>query len=422
MVEHMVVKRRGMLSRCLVLLMSVFLQNASNAGEPLVIPLQGAHCGEDPNCFNRIHYDIPMRIKADVGQTIVFHTRNTLDANLHPDNKIPNKRLAQVPGSTVHPITGPVHIKGAKAGDTLAVTILDVQPADYGFTFILPSGFISDLFPPGRHEVIWNLNDEYAESPAVPGVRIPNASFPGIVTVLPDQAMNQQMLAREAELLEQGGAVSVPEPVNASPAQVCGANGAHPTECMRTGPPREHGGNVDIRYLATGVTLYLHCYVDGCGLGIGDAHYAQGDGEVSGTAIEMDAVVSVSTKILNPDHGLKGLHYEGSSKLLDIPSRRFFATTGMPFKQKGDVPPDMRYLESDKISSLTGLSKDISLAARNALIEMLQYLVSEKGLTREQAYVVMSVAVDLRIGQLVDAPNVNVSAILPLDIFVDESK
>jgi formamidase len=409
-----------MLLRYTLMFLFVFLQNSSSASEPLVIPLQGAHCGEDPNCFNRIHHDIPMHIRADAGQTIVFHTRNTLDANIRPDNKVSNDRLEQVPGSTVHPITGPVYILGAKAGDTLAVTIHAVKPADYGFTLILPSGFISDLFPKARYQVLWKLNDTYAESPSLPGIRIPNASFPGIVTVLPDKELNQRMLLREEQLLAAGGAVSVPEPVNASPAQVCGESGTHVSECMRTVPPREHGGNVDIRYLASGVTLYLPCYVDGCGLGIGDAHYAQGDGEVSGTAIEMDAVVSVSTKIIKQGNGLKGLYYEGQAKLLDIPSRRFFATTGMPFKLSGEVPPDMRYLESDKIAPLTGLSKDISLAARNALIEMLNYLVSNKGLTREQAYVVMSVAVDLRIGQLVDAPNVNVSAILPLDIFVED--
>ena len=65
------------------------------------------------------------------------------------------------------------------------------------------------------------------------------------------------------------------------------------------------------------------------------------------------------------------------------------------------------------------LSKDISLAARNALLEMIDLISQTYGLTREQAYVVASVAVDLRIGQLVDAPNVGITALLPLDIFTD---
>jgi formamidase len=102
---------------------------------------------------------------------------------------------------------------------------------------------------------------------------------------------------------------------------------------------------------------------------------------------------------------------------MDIPSRRFYATTGFPLKEAGDVPPDMRYLESVVVADLQNLSKDVSLAARNALLEMIEYIVTTYGLTPEQAYVVASVAVDLRIGQLVDAPNVGLTAILPLDIF-----
>jgi len=77
----------------------------------------------------------------------------------------------------------------------------------------------------------------------------------------------------------------------------------------------------------------------------------------------------------------------------------------------------MAYLASAKIADLENLSKDVSLAARNALLEMIDYMVGTYGLTRQQAYLVASVAVDLRIGQLVDAPNVGVTAILPLDIF-----
>ena len=104
--------------------------------------------------------------------------------------------------------------------------------------------------------------------------------------------------------------------------------------------------------------------------------------------------------------------------MLDIPSRRFYATTGFPLKAAGEVPPDMLYLgASERIGALRNLSKDVSLAARNALLEMIDYMTETYGLTQEQAYVVASVAVDLRIGQLVDAPNVGVTALLPLDIF-----
>ena len=105
--------------------------------------------------------------------------------------------------------------------------------------------------------------------------------------------------------------------------------------------------------------------------------------------------------------------------MLAIPSERFHATTGFPLKEAGEVPANLAYLESQKLAGLTNLSADIHLAARNALRAMLDYIVAEYGYTRTEAYMIASVAVDMRIGQLVDVPNVGVTAILPLDIFVD---
>ncbi len=62
-----------------------------------------------------------------------------------------------------------------------------------------------------------------------------------------------------------------------------------PHQCLRTIPPRENGGNMDIKQMVVGTTLLLPCFIDGCGLFVGDVHYAQGDGECRGTAIEMGA-------------------------------------------------------------------------------------------------------------------------------------
>ena len=226
------------------------------------------------------------------------------------------------------------------------------------------------------------------------------------------------MMAREAELLEEGGAVRGPYSTHASPREVCGEGGSQEDECLRTIPPREHGGNLDIRYLKAGVAIYLPCYLPGCGLAVGDPHYAQGDGEVSGTALEMGATFTLTTELIKDGPHLgRGPHYEGPSTLLDIPSRRFYATTGFPIKEMGEVPPDMQYLGAEKVALLGNLSKDISLAARNALLEMIDHISETYGYTRQEAYIIASVAVDLRIGQLVDQPNVGVTAILPLDIF-----
>ncbi len=399
-------------------LVALFLFEAAVAQDDvLVLGGTGWHCGEDPDCFNRLHPDIPMAARARPGQTILLKTRNSADRQLDPDSAYVDERESDPVWGAVHPLTGPVHIEGAEPGDVLAVTILDIDPGPYGLTRITPNAFVADKIP-GPLAVSWRLNRKEAVSDDLPGVRIPNASFPGIVTVLPGPDELSVSLDREAALAGEGGAVALPQPIHASPAEVCGHQGPAKDECLRTGPPREHGGNMDIRYLGVGVTIYLPCYVEGCGLGVGDLHFAQGDGEVAGTAIEMDADVTLTTAVIKDGPALdRGPHYEGPARLMDIPSRRFYATTGLPLKQEGEVPPDMAYLESAKVADLENLSKDISLAARNALLEIIDYMVETYGLTPEQAYIVASVAVDLRIGQLVDVPNVGVTAVLPLDIF-----
>ena len=415
---------RNVGSLCFVGLVSLVLVPLTVAQDDiLVLGGDGRHCGEDPDCINRLHPDIPMVARAVPGQSILFRVRNASDFELDPASAYEDPREGDPQIGTVHPLTGPVHIEGAEPGDVLAVTLLDIAPGPFGYTSVSPIGFVSDHVT-GGFRALWRLNRNEAVSDDIPGVRVPNASFPGIVTVLPGRDELDAMLSREAELVSLGGAGFPPHALHASPEAVCGPGGTNPSECLRTLPPREHGGNLDIRYLQVGVTLYLPCYMDGCGLAIGDPHFAQGDGEVSGTAIEMDAEFTVTTRLIKDGPELtRGPHFEGPARVLDIPSRRFYATTGFPLKAAGEIPPDMRYLgANERIAGLRNLSKDISLAARNALLEMIDYVTETYGLTPEQAYVVASVAVDLRIGQLVDAPNVGVTALLPLDIFSEPRK
>ncbi len=240
----------------------------------------------------------------------------------------------------------------------------------------------------------------------------------GSVGVLPGEPEIKTIMAREAQLAEAGGIALTPEPKGAAPADICGPQGTVKDKCIRTIPPRENGGNMDVKQMQVGTTLLLLCFIDGCGLFVGDVHYAQGDGEVSGTAIETGARVTVVTEVRQGlGASVKVPHFEGGAQLKKLAPTSFYATTGLPLKQAGEVPVYATYLDSTKIKSLTNLSEDLTLAARNALLEMIDYMVKTKGLTPEQAYVVASVAVDLRIGQVVDVPNYIVSAILPLDIF-----
>lgn len=380
----------------------------------------GASCADDDACINRLHPAIPMVARARPGERIVMKGRDAGDIEADPADYAEAEVSPRAGFGVVHPLVGPVYIEGAVAGDVLAVTIEAIEPGPVGWTSASASGFAGDLIGSDSRFILWRLGDDFAQSDALPGLRIPNASFPGVVATLPGEQLLASVLQREQALEKAGGAVYGPDPEFAEPASLCGAEGTRPTECLRTIPPRENGGNMDIRYMRVGATVYLPCFVEGCGLAIGDFHYAQGDGEVAGTAIEMDADITVTTRIVRDGPDLsQGPHYEGPAALLSIPSSRFYATTGYPLKGEGEVPRDIAYLASAKAAALANLSKDVNLAAANALLAMVNHIVDRYGYDRTQAYLIASVAVDLRIAQLVDSPNVGVTAILPLDIFVN---
>lgn len=387
---------------------TLLLPSLGNA-EHIVLERSGASCNTDPNCFNRLHPDIPPAARAQSGDLITFQSRSS------------DVQAEGPPASTVHSLSGPVFIEGAQVGDIVAITVVAIEPGTTGYTITTDYGLLADLYPGPPRMVTWNLTEEAATSDALPGIRIPNASFAGVITTLPGREEVQRYAARERALFAAGGRAMPPEPVNAVPADLCGPGAPQRELCIRTTPPREHGGNMDIRYQGVGTTVYLPCQIDGCGVAIGDVHYAQGDGEVAGTALEMAGNVTLEIEIVEDGGSMpRGPHYEGPGTALGRIPDRFYATTGLPIKAAGEEAPLSAYLRSPVASDLENLSDDLMLAARNALLEMVLYLTEQRGLTRDQAYLLASVAVDLRIGQVVDAGNVNVTAILPLDIFVDD--
>jgi formamidase len=387
-------------------------------GKTVVIPKTGERCVNDPKCHNRWHYAIPPAAMANQGDIVVFGTRDAFDHSL--DRSSTADDVAALNLNLVHPLTGPLHVRGAKAGDVLAVTLLDIEPDNFGYTIIVPGfGFLRDVFTQ-PFIVRWDLTRGGATSRDLPGVKVRFEGFMGTIGVAPGPTQVEKFYQRETELATAGGFVLPPQPLDALPAPVCGPSGTHKDRCLRTIPPRENGGNMDIKQMQVGTTLLLPCFVDGCLLSIGDVHFAQGDGEVSGTAIEMDATVTVKVDVR------KGLgkrvtqpHYEGGDQLKNIAPSKFYATVGYPIKPAGLVPPTHAYLDGTKIGPLSNLSEDVTLAARDALLQMVEWIHRTKRLTREQAYVLSSVAVDLRIGNLVDTPNVAVSAILDLGVFDD---
>ena len=377
----------------------------------------GKHCIDDKNCFNRYHPAIPAAAKADLGDMIILHTRDALDSEFTLGS-IPDD-LAAVNHGLVHPMTGPVHINGAMRGDVIEVEIVDIVPDEYGYTVIIPGfGFLRDLYTE-PFIVNWRLTRIGATSPQMPGITVPYEAFPGSIGVMPGQPEIESIKQREADLAGAGGVVLTPSPGGALPANICGENGSHADDCLRTIPPRENGGNMDVQQMQLGTRILFPCFIDGCGLFAGDIHYAQGDGEVSGTAIEMGTITTLRvTKI----HKGKAASMDmpatiGNDQIIDMEPTRYYQTLGIPLKGKSEIPPSHKYLSGEPIANLENLNEDLTVAARHALIQMIDYLVSEHGLTREQAYILCSVAVDLRVGQVVDVPNYIVTAVLNMDVF-----
>ncbi len=386
---------------------------------PVVVAKSGEHCKDDPNCFNRIHYAVKPVARVKPGQKFILETRDGLDSDL--DFSSTAEDVAAVDLNRCHPLTGPVYIEGAKKGDSIAITVIDIEPDEFGTTTIVPGfGFLRDVFT-DPYIVHWNLNRLEARSKDMPGIAVPNNSFMGTIGVLPDKDELSKWLKREQELADAGGAVLTPQPVEALPADLCGVDGTAKAECVRTVPPRENGGNVDAKETVVGTTILLPCFIDGCGLFAGDLHYAMGGGEVAGTAIEMGGKVTLEARVVSGGAALQTtMHFEGGSQLKQLAPSSFYAISGLPIKKEGELPVFETYLGGERIASLENLSEDLTLAARNATLSMIDFLVKTKGLSPEQAYVLASVAVDLNIAQVVDYPNVGVTAILNRDVFTGE--
>jgi formamidase len=346
---------------------------------------------------NRFHPDIPPIVEVGEGEEVVLETRDGVDGQLGPGTT--EAAMAAMDAGAIHPLTGPVLVKGARAGDLLEVEFVDILPQPTAFTAIVPGlGFLRDLYTT-PYLVQWRIADGWATSPQLPRVRIPGAPFMGVSGVAPSREQIGAWTRREHELLGRGGLVMGPDPAGAIPGR-----GPAATEGLRTIPPRENGGNMDVKQLTKGSTLHLPVAVDGALFSVGDGHFAQGDGEVCVTAVEMGATAVVRFRVrkgaaAQVRRGPRFLHGDYFAPPEWAAPRRFIAATGMPIRDDG-----------------VNEGENLTLACRNALLNMID-LLQERGWSREQAYVISSVAVDLRISNVVDVPNYVVSALLPEAIF-----
>jgi acetamidase/formamidase len=238
-----------------------------------------------------------------------------------------------------HTLTGPIFVAGAEPGDTLEVRIGTLVPIEWGVNYHLPGhmgiGGLPEDFPHG-HIKTFRLDLDRRETVFSPGVTLPLAPFLGVMGVAP-----------------------------------------RPGERMAAAIPGYFGGNLDNKELREGARLYLPVSVSGALFSAGDAHAAQGDGEVNVTAIETALEEAVLQFVVRKDMRLE-------RPLAETPSHWM----------------------------TMGFDPDLDAAAKTALRDAIGFLVRIQGLTADEAYAFASVAVDLRITQIVDT-NKGVHAMIP---------
>jgi acetamidase/formamidase len=291
---------------------------------------------------------IPPIATVPSGSIVTFDCLDSSGGQLTAQSTVAD--LATLDFERVDPVQGPVAVEGAEPGDTLQIELLEFQPADWGWSASIRGfGLLADDFPdPALRITRLPAVGERAEF--LPGIRVPVIPFCGEVGVAP------------------------------------------PDGPRSTIPPDVFGGNMDTRHLTAGATLFLPVFHEGARLSVGDGHAAQGDGEVSGTAIEtpMQAEVRVTVR--------KDLH---------VTAPEFLTAPGASSAER---PVGRRY-------ATDGVGPDLMTAARDATRRMIDWLGREHGIAPVDAYLLCSVAIDLRISEIVDMPNVIVTAHCPLSIF-----
>jgi len=353
---------------------------------------------EDPaNAHNRWHPDIEPVAWVEPGETFRLDVRDGFDVQVSPDST--SESVAGFDFDSNHPMTGPVGVKGAEPGDLLVVDVISVDAVGFGSTlFIEGFGVLGDIFVE-PHLVRWFMKDGYATSPDLPGVTLKGHAFLGLMGVAPSRDLLEAATRREGAVVDDGGAALLPSVHSAAPPLEPVAS-----EGLRTIPPRENGGNMDCLQMGPGARVYFPVLVPGARLSVGDTHYAQGDGEACATAIECGSVATLRVDLIkktDAQFAPRTVMYEYTQPAAEK-ARRYVCTTGLPILEDG---------------SLAEL--DIRQAARNAVTEMIDYLVATRGYTRGQGYALISVAADMRLTEAVDFPSPMVSVALPLDVFDD---
>ncbi|MFM9425446.1 formamidase [Variovorax sp. GrIS 2.14] len=365
---------------------------------------------ENENIHNRWHPDIPMACWVNPGDDFILETFDWTGGFIKNNDSADDVRDIDL--TTVHYLSGPVGVKGAEPGDLLVVDLLDIgakQDSLWGFNGFFSKknggGFLTEHFPEAQKS-IWDFKGMFTSSRHIPGVNFAGLIHPGLIGCLPDKSMLDMWNTREQQLIDTnptGGLANPPSAGTAHMGRLTGeAKAKAAAEGARTVPPREHGGNCDIKDLSRGSKVFFPVYVDGAGLSVGDLHFSQGDGEITFCgAIEMAGWVHMKVTLI------KG----GMAK---------YGIKNPIFKPSVMTPNYKDYLIFEGISvdeSGKQYYLDVNVAYRQACLNAIEYL-KKFGYSGAQAYSILGTApVQGHISGVVDVPNACATLWLPTEIF-----
>ena len=346
---------------------------------------------------NRWHPEIPPVASVKPGDSFRVHCREWFDGAIVNDDSADD--VLNAPLKTVHKLSGPFRIEGAKPGDLLIVDILDVGPIPqedsgplagqgWGYTGIFAKsnggGFLTDVYP-DAYKAIWDFTGQIATSRHIPGVSFAGLIHPGLMGTAPSAELLAKWNAREQALIDTDPN-RVP-PLALPPEPEFAVLGSLPEseyarvagEAARTAPPRENGGNQDIKNLSKGTRVFYPVFVDGANLSLGDLHFSQGDGEITFCgAIEMGGFIDLRVDLISGGMDTYGVHENAifMPGTVDPRFSQWLAFSGTSVTLDGE----QKYLDSH-------------LSYQRACLHAIDYL-TKFGYSPEQAYLLLGAAPD----------------------------